>query len=231
VTFGSIEAIERDGGVRYADCPFCDPIPELVLFESVYSRVLFANSSLLEGHLIVASRDHAGAATNLPGSQVADLLDLQNRAKSVLGHASGECVVHFEHGEPTTAEVKAQSSHCLHPHMNLVPSDALCGQSSFVVEVLRTFGLVPCSQAFVSLSECYSFAAHEPADYYILGSGTTYTLLAGPSKTERAFRRAFAKVLRLDEEVAARWEARLSPEAPQGSLADQLRCSFDRVGA
>lgn len=217
-----------NGGTVPDSCPFCEPAPDLVLAESKHARILFADGPFIDGHLIVASRDHLGAATDLSPSHLVNLLDLRKAAKKVLETVSGERVVHFEHGESLSASVETLTSHCHHPHLNLAPCSALCDESEAIIGALHGFGLRSTASIDADIDGWYSSASDLHTDYYLFAADSQFYILHGPSTVDRVFRRAFARVLGFDEESAARWETALGAGRPRSALSEQVHGLFTR---
>ncbi|MEH1166884.1 hypothetical protein V6V47_16010 [Micromonospora sp. CPCC 205539] len=221
---------EQRGGSRKFDivphCPFCLPDPGLVLMSTPRLHVLVATGSIVPGHTVIVSKEHAPSLVN-SGLRAAgaDLLRVRGLVAAMSRLEYGKDTQFFEHG----AGCQHEQSHvfCAHAHMHALPTSLTTTQTAFVVKQMR------CQFTnYTAMTESETIAWYnsnrEDEYFYFSGSGRHHVFYPDHRSrpAPRLFRRLFAQVLGLEPETVVNWEEQAEKTdlaMTAGRLRDALR--------
>lgn len=195
----------RDGDVVEADCGLCHVPSNRVLWASRHVSICRPTGGLVPGHVLIIARSHGGSFASAEPTVHRALKVARRVAVAELERDYGQCVLMFEHG--LSQPRPGSEAHCLHPHLNIVPSNRARACIDGVANVMGTLGAPMRRLDHATFDAIYASAPHE---YYALGDHEACHYLATPAAAapprRRAFRIALADVLGLDRNDAANWE-------------------------
>jgi len=107
---------------RYRSCFFCYHPREGEIFNTEFHSVVFDDSPIIEGHVMIHTREHWGCAGELPPNQFEDLVRVKEVVKLLLRQLYGR-VVFYEHGRVGHCSTWAGGPECDHFHLHALPAD------------------------------------------------------------------------------------------------------------
>lgn len=106
-----------------SQCVFCTPNPSLTILSSEHFSVIHDISPLIEGHLIIHSKEHFGCAGEVPEEYVAELLAVKEKISTLLSNVYGT-VSFYEHGRAGHCLTDGPENRlCHHFHLHALPLD------------------------------------------------------------------------------------------------------------
>lgn len=102
-------------------CRFCFP-PERdrILYETENFYVMVSLGPIVEGYLLIVSKEHIGACLHLPEKYVEEFISLKELVRNKLCTVYGSCIF-YEHGKIGTSLVGKDHHHCFHAHLHCIP--------------------------------------------------------------------------------------------------------------
>jgi diadenosine tetraphosphate (Ap4A) HIT family hydrolase len=107
---------------RYRSCFFCYHPREGEIVATEHLSVVYDDSPIVEGHVMIHSRQHWGCAGELPSAQIEELATLKQAVGKMLLEAYG-CVAFYEHGRAGHCSSWAGGPECEHFHLHALPID------------------------------------------------------------------------------------------------------------
>lgn len=102
-------------------CRFCfPPERERILYETENFYVMVSLGPIVEGYLLIVSKEHIGACLHLPSSHIPEFITLKDFVKGKLCEEYGSCLF-YEHGKVGTSLIGKDHHHCFHAHMHCIP--------------------------------------------------------------------------------------------------------------
>lgn len=102
-------------------CRFCfPPERERILYETGHFYVMVSLGLVVEGYLLIVSKEHIGACLHLPQRYLEEFIGLKELVKAKLIAAYGSCIF-YEHGKIGTSLLGKDHHHCFHAHLHCVP--------------------------------------------------------------------------------------------------------------
>lgn len=149
-------------------CRFCNPPEkERILYETEHFYVMVSLGPIVEGYLLIVSKEHIGCCLHLPLEYLSEFKELKNKVKNILCSTYGSCLF-YEHGKVgTSLTVGKDHQHCFHSHLHCVPVPIQLNDN--VSEELE--GL-----SFPSLEDAYKFVNKDNIDRYLLVEDTSLKL-------------------------------------------------------
>lgn len=141
-------------------CRFCNP-PEKqrILYKTEHFYVMVSLGPIVEGYLLIVSKEHIGACLHLPLSYWKEFLELKSKVKSILESVYG-CCLFYEHGKiGNSLTIGKDHHHCFHSHLHCVPVSI--GLNDIVSKDL-------CGIDFKTLTEAYKFVNENSIERYLL---------------------------------------------------------------
>jgi diadenosine tetraphosphate (Ap4A) HIT family hydrolase len=140
-------------------CRFCrPPEKERILYQTEHFYVMVSLGPIVEGYLLIVSKEHIGACLHLPTSYLKEFFLLKDKVKSILNDVYG-CCLFYEHGKTGSCLITGKDHiHCFHAHLHCVPAKVNLN------EIVKD-DLVP--MQFSSVSECYEKMKHVEKYLYI----------------------------------------------------------------
>lgn len=103
------------------DCRFCNPPDQnRILFESENYYIMLSLGPIVEGYLLLVSKQHDECCAALPEKHSAEFDRLYTWIKEILTDTYGHAIA-YEHGRAGSCLVASDSKHCYHAHMHFVP--------------------------------------------------------------------------------------------------------------
>ena len=130
-----------------AACRFCNPPePERILYETDNFYVMVSLGPIIEGYLLIVTKEHIGACLNIPDNLFEEFLFIKKKVKRVLLNVYGACLF-FEHGKIGTSLTMGEDhKHCLHAHLHCIPTN---------FQLNKVVGQDFASHLFETMNECY----------------------------------------------------------------------------
>jgi diadenosine tetraphosphate (Ap4A) HIT family hydrolase len=103
-------------------CRFCtQPEKERILFETENFYVMVSLGPIVEGYLLIVTKQHIGACFNIPPNIITEFLELKDLVRRILISHYGSCIF-FEHGKVgSSLKFNYSNKHCYHAHLHCVP--------------------------------------------------------------------------------------------------------------
>lgn len=102
-------------------CRFCfPPERERILYETEHFYVMVSLGPIVEGYLLIVSKEHIGACLHLPEQYIEEFIGLKYLVKDKLCSIYGSCIF-YEHGKIGTSLVGKDHHHCFHAHLHCIP--------------------------------------------------------------------------------------------------------------
>lgn len=104
-------------------CRFCNPPErERILYETEHFYVMVSLGPIVEGYLLIVTKNHIGACLNIPITYLTEFLELKEKVRSILLQAYG-CCLFYEHGKlGTSLKMTDGHKHCYHAHLHCIPT-------------------------------------------------------------------------------------------------------------
>lgn len=107
-------------------CRFCYPLSSenqsLVLDQTDNFYVMLSLGPLVEGYLLVCSKEHYSCLANLPPSLYLEFFKLKEKVNKILKITYGGCIF-YEHGQSKSCiEKSPHEPHCYHTHLHAIPT-------------------------------------------------------------------------------------------------------------
>ena len=103
-------------------CRFCNPPePERILYQTEHFYVMVSLGPIIEGYLLIITKEHIGACLNIPESLFEEFLSVKEKVREILTNEYGHCLF-YEHGKIGSSLTINDHFHCLHAHMHCIPS-------------------------------------------------------------------------------------------------------------
>lgn len=104
-------------------CRFCrPPEKERILFQTENFYVMVSLGPIVEGYLLIVSKEHIGACLHLPEKYFDEFIQLKEYVRSILTRVYGECLF-YEHGKTGSCLISGKDHiHCYHAHMHCIPT-------------------------------------------------------------------------------------------------------------
>lgn len=102
-------------------CRFCNPPErERILWETEHFYVMVSLGPIVEGYLLIVTKNHIGACMNIPKGLLPEFLLVKEKVKSILTYVYGGCVF-YEHGKVGSSLLIDGHIHCFHAHLHCFP--------------------------------------------------------------------------------------------------------------
>ncbi|MDO7171432.1 HIT family protein [Mariniflexile sp. AS56] len=103
-------------------CRFCNPPDKnRILFESDNFYVMLSLGPIVEGYLLICSKQHFESCSKIPKKYSTEFDSLVSAVKQILIETYGSCIF-YEHGRAGSCLSFGEGSkHCYHAHMHCVP--------------------------------------------------------------------------------------------------------------
>lgn len=104
-------------------CRFCNPPDkERILYESENFYIMLSLGPIVEGYLLLVSKQHIGCCADIPDEQFEEFIFLYEKVKVILKESYGN-VICYEHGRAGSCLIPSSGSkHCFHAHMHFIPT-------------------------------------------------------------------------------------------------------------
>lgn len=104
------------------ECRFCNPPErERILFESENFYVMVSLGPIVEGYLLIVSKEHIGACFHLPKEYFDEFIRVKAKVQDILTKVYGGCIF-YEHGKVGTSLTMGEDHrHCFHSHLHCIP--------------------------------------------------------------------------------------------------------------
>lgn len=104
-------------------CRFCcPPEKERILYITEHFYVMVSLGPIVEGYLLIVSKEHIGACLHLPEEYIEEFLRLKNKVKQILTDEYGGCIF-YEHGKVGSCLIEGKDHiHCFHAHLHCIPA-------------------------------------------------------------------------------------------------------------
>lgn len=139
-------------------CRFCyPPEKERILYTTEHFYVMVSLGPIVEGYLLIISKEHIGACLHLPEDYWDEFKALKDKVKDILTRVYGGCIF-YEHGKTGSCILEGLDHiHCYHAHLHCIPARVSLNQCIENELVDRQFD---------SLDGC--FAKKNKLDRYLL---------------------------------------------------------------
>lgn len=102
-------------------CRFCyPPEKERILYSTDNFYVMVSLGPIVEGYLLIVSKQHIPACANIPEDLIDEYLNLKEKVREVLTSAYGSCIF-YEHGKTGACLIGKDHRHCFHAHLHCIP--------------------------------------------------------------------------------------------------------------
>lgn len=102
-------------------CRFCNPPErERILWETENFYVMVSLGPIVEGYLLIVTKDHIGACLNIPNHLLQEFFMVKEKVKDVLTSVYGGCIF-YEHGKAGSSLLVDGHIHCYHAHLHCLP--------------------------------------------------------------------------------------------------------------
>ena len=106
---------------KNSNCVFCDADESLKIYETQNLFVLFDPYPLVEGHIMISSKDHYGCAGELPNKIIEELSFLKEKVRIIL-NKTYKVVSFYEHGRAGGCmATDPENRLCHHFHLHALP--------------------------------------------------------------------------------------------------------------
>ncbi|MBX9786973.1 MAG: hypothetical protein K2Y08_06515 [Alphaproteobacteria bacterium] len=106
---------------KNANCVFCEADENLKIYETKNLFILFDPYPLMEGHLMISSKEHYGCAGELPEEFIEELSFLKEKVRLILKKTYGN-VSFYEHGRAGGCMATDPGNRlCHHFHLHALP--------------------------------------------------------------------------------------------------------------
>jgi diadenosine tetraphosphate (Ap4A) HIT family hydrolase len=103
------------------NCMFCQPASaKKILIETNNFFVTFDDSPLIEGHLLIHSKEHLGCSAEIPDESIEEFVNLKLFIQKLIKKIYGQCVF-YEHGRAGHCSISTGEILCEHFHMHALP--------------------------------------------------------------------------------------------------------------
>jgi len=103
------------------NCLFCTPSsPKKILIETHNFFVTYDDSPLIEGHILIHSKEHYGCSGELPENLFKELLEIKDIVYSLVIELYGACSF-YEHGRAGHCSISLDETLCEHFHLHALP--------------------------------------------------------------------------------------------------------------
>lgn len=105
-------------------CRFCrPPEKERILFQTEHFYLMVSLGPIVEGYLLIISKEHIGACLHLSEDYMEEFLVLKERVNRILTEVYGGCIF-FEHGKTGSCLQSGKDHiHCYHAHLHCIPAN------------------------------------------------------------------------------------------------------------
>lgn len=103
-------------------CRFClPPEKERIIYTTEHFYVMVSLGPIVEGYLLIISKQHIGACLHLPLEILDEFCKLKSKIYNILTKVYGGCIF-YEHGKTGSCISDGQShKHCFHAHLHCIP--------------------------------------------------------------------------------------------------------------
>jgi diadenosine tetraphosphate (Ap4A) HIT family hydrolase len=138
-------------------CRFClPPEKERIIYTTEHFYVMVSLGPIVEGYLLIISKEHIGACLHLPVEYMEEFCALKEKIYNILTEVYGACIF-YEHGKISSCVSEGQDHiHCFHAHLHCIPAN---------VKLNRIIGEEIEGQKYRSLLHCYE--AMKDIDKYL----------------------------------------------------------------
>lgn len=128
-------------------CRFClPPEKERIIYTTENFYVMVSLGPIVEGYLLIISKEHIGACLHLPVEYMEEFCSLKDRVYNILMEVYGACIF-YEHGKLGSCVSEGEEHiHCFHAHLHCIPAKV---DLNFIIEQEMT------GQRYQSFSDCY----------------------------------------------------------------------------
>jgi diadenosine tetraphosphate (Ap4A) HIT family hydrolase len=106
---------------RNTFCTFCDLRPDEVIIKAYKDFfILIDRYPLMEGHLLIAPKEHFASFLDLPIDVHTELNHIKSEIKNLMLDSYGKCSF-YEHGRNFRGSFEHSLSPCFHAHMHILP--------------------------------------------------------------------------------------------------------------
>lgn len=160
-------------------CRFCyPPEKERILYTTDHFYVMVSLGPIVEGYLLIVSKEHIGACMHLPEDYWDEFKALKDKVKDILTRVYGGCIF-YEHGKTGSCILEGMDHiHCYHAHLHCIPARVSLNQCIENELVGRQFD---------SLDSC--FAKKNELDRYLLVEDERIMIYQPESKLRRQYLR------------------------------------------
>jgi len=117
----TIDCKEKSPKNLASECIFCYPEPELLFMSTEHFNVIFDKYPLIEGHLVIHSKEHWGCAGEVPDEIFYELNQIKGYIKELLDLKYGT-VSFYEHGRAGHCiSYGIEKRLCHHFHLHALP--------------------------------------------------------------------------------------------------------------
>ncbi len=129
-------------------CRFCrPPEKERILYTTEHFYVMVSLGPIVEGYLLIISKEHIGACLHLPDEYIEEFLKLKEKVTHILKEVYGGCIF-FEHGKIGSCIQEGQDHiHCYHAHLHCIPVER-----DLNAEIMKDLD----GKVFPTIEECYT---------------------------------------------------------------------------
>lgn len=198
---------------RYRSCFFCYHPREGEIVATRSLSVVFDDSPIVEGHIMIHSRQHWGCAAELPPDQFEELTVLKGIIGELVTKVHGS-VAFYEHGRAGHCSSWQGGPECEHFHLHALPIEAS------IEPVLATrFRRVPMTR-YGDLREI--FETHGDYLYFEDAQGNPSVFPANTEVESHALRTMIANAI--GDPVKSNWEGMRNPQ-----MVDASRRKVERL--
>lgn len=103
-------------------CRFClPPEKERIIYSTEHFYVMVSLGPIVEGYLLIISKEHIGACLHLPTEYMEEFCLLKDKVYDILTKIYGGCIF-YEHGKMGSCISEGQDHiHCFHAHLHCIP--------------------------------------------------------------------------------------------------------------
>ena len=104
-------------------CRFCyPPEKERILYTTEHFYVMVSLGPIVEGYLLIISKEHIGSCLHLPAEYWDEFKALKEKVRQILVKVYGSCIF-YEHGKMGSCILEGMDHiHCYHAHLHCKPA-------------------------------------------------------------------------------------------------------------
>ena len=142
------------------ECRFCNPPEkERILYETDNFYVMVSLGPIIEGYLLIVSKEHISACLNIPDEIWSEFIQLKEKVRKLLSQIYGGCLF-YEHGKVgTSLTIGLDHRHCFHSHLHCIPSS---------INFNQVIGSELVGIKFINISEAHNYVTSHGIERYLL---------------------------------------------------------------